>query len=222
MAIRVNTIGSFTMPYTIDLWKERVAKRTDLTTQLIHLTRKTDSMGSMSVLIKILREGVIKPSVNTSDRGFICGSTPATCFQDTPLYSLAQNIYAEEEYIKTNKDAKLRYNGIGLMLSKPFIYSLGGRPVIYEDRETAKSFLPAEEHWRIVNFQLNENENIVDWTHEREWRVPGEVEFPLSEATVVLQSPEAYKLFLEKAKQVSEVDILEKIRTIVTLGSVLY
>ena len=38
-----------------------------------------------------------------------------------------------------------------------------------------KSILPSDEYWRIVNYDLSDNKYMVDWTHEWEWRVPGDV-----------------------------------------------
>jgi hypothetical protein len=48
---------------------------------------------------------------------------------------------------------------------------MGGRPVIYlPDKEG--EWIPADEKWRHVRFEYG----TVDWTHEREWRLPGNVD----------------------------------------------
>lgn len=54
------------------------------------------------------------------------------------------------------------------------MYKKGGRPVIYDQTIEAKKYLPESQHWRIVNFDLSNDDRLVDWTHEREWRVPDE------------------------------------------------
>ncbi|MEL4010464.1 hypothetical protein [Bacillus velezensis] len=59
--------------------------------------------------------------------------------------------------------------------------------------------MPPDEHWRIVDFNLNDRENIVDWTHEREWRLPAdEFIFDLAKVTVILPNSELHKEFIEK------------------------
>ena len=77
-------------------------------------------------------------SGSSTDTGFVCGDIPATCFQDVPLYSLSQNIHAEEQYRHAVEGARVRYVGVGLMFPKPYVYARGGRPVVYEDTERAK------------------------------------------------------------------------------------
>lgn len=212
------------VPYTIDNWKEKIAGRSDLSSQVVHLTRGAEvdgkKFGPIDVLIKILKERVINPS--TTESGFICGDKPATCFQDAPLYSLAQNIYTEQEYRKENPEAKIRYVGAGITLPKSFIFKYGGRPVLYEKTATAKKLLPPDEYWRIVNLKLQEKGGVIDWTHEREWRVPSSVEFPLSEVTVILPSQSGYERFIKLARKEKDVDILGSIRGIVHLGAVFF
>ena len=70
---------------------------------------------------------------------------------------------------------------------------------------------------------MTDEDDMVDWTHEREWRVPGGFEFELDEVTVVLPSKFGFDRFIrncESHKQ--ETDIIREIRGMVNLGSVLY
>lgn len=93
----------------------------------------------------------------------------------------------------------------------------GARPVLYEKRDVAKSFLPESEWWRIVSFDLSDDDSIIDWTHEREWRLKGDFDFELSEAYVYVVNQGAYKDFLKKAG----LDLVSEIRGIVVLDPVL-
>ncbi|MEC3419089.1 DUF2971 domain-containing protein, partial [Bacillus cereus] len=111
-----------------------------------------------------------------------------------------------------------RYVPIGIAFPKHFFYQKGGRPVLYENKEIAKKILPQEEWWRIVNFDLDDEENIIDWTHEREWRTKGDFEFDLKEATILLVNHNAYESFMNSTKE----DILKQLGGVVVLRSVLY
>lgn len=219
-----NFQGVAKMPYSLDSWKQRIASRSDLTGHLIHLTREANTNGkefsSLEVLMKILLEECLNGSSTKS--GFICGNRKAVCFQDTPLYQLAQNIYSDQEYRKQNPNAKLRYVGIGLMFPKTYIYNNGGRPVIYDNTEDAKAYLPYKEWWRIVKLELSDETNIIDWTHEREWRLPDNFNFQLEEAIVILPNTNTYKNFITLCRSINQVDILTKIKGIVTLNAVFF
>jgi hypothetical protein len=101
------------------------------------------------------------------------------------------------------------------------MFKKGGRPVIYEEKQIAKQMLPPNEHWRIVHFDLSNDAAFVDWTHEREWRIPGDFRFGLNEATVVLATSNDYKVFMEKCLSDHQ-DILKEILGIVNLNAVFY
>ena len=213
------------MAYQKANWEDKIAHRSDLSSQLVHLTRSTvidgRKVGPVDVLTKILLDRHISGS--TTDTGFIVGDIRATCFQDVPVYSIAQNIYAEEHYRKAVPDAKLRYMAVGLMFNKRYVYQHGGRPVIYEETERAKEMLPADEWWRIVRFNLSDDSNLIDWTHEREWRLPGGFDFELEEATVLLPNKFGYDRFIHNCDTYKEkVDFLREIHGIVNLGSIFF
>jgi hypothetical protein len=117
----------------------------------------------------------------------------------------------------------LRYCGVGISFLKPVVYALyGGRPVLYEKSEIAKNLLKKDEWWRIVDLEYTseiDDWDIVDWTHEREWRVPGDLEFEYGEegVSVIVDSPDSYKYFLEKCPE----EILQSIWSITTLSTIL-
>ncbi|MDF2906049.1 MAG: hypothetical protein K0R34_1370 [Herbinix sp.] len=210
----------------IDDWKKRISRRTDFSQGIVHLTKSNDDLTAFNVLMKILKEQVIEGSINKivngKQRGFICGDVPVVCFQDVPLYSLSENIQYEQCLRKEDKSLPIRYTPFGIRFSKNYIYKHGGRPVIYEDTEIAKSFLPKDEYWRIVKFNLMDDNNIVDWTHEREWRIKGDFSFELSEVEVLLSNNQSIKKFYDYCKEEHMEYIFEKIKGIVTLKSLIY
>jgi hypothetical protein len=209
------------MPYGEQDWIDRIKSRSDLSTQVTHLTKPGVIDGreidALDVLIKILRERKIIGS-NTAS-GFIVGTIPAVCFMEAPPYSLCENIDFEYELSKKH-DRKPKYHGFGLMLPKTYVYRRGGRPVIYEETETAKQFLPATQWWRIVRFDLSDSDNMVDWTHEREWRIPNNFAFDIDQASVLVPNPPMFREFVKRSKQRGE-DVSELVRCVIPLGSLL-
>ncbi|TMN22695.1 DUF2971 domain-containing protein [Lentibacillus cibarius] len=202
------------MTYTNKLWEERVWARSDMSLYVTHLTRgrKEEDKSPLDVLFEILKDKKIKGSTNS---GYVSGSDPAVCFQDAPLSGIAQNI--RHEVINHEKlGGKERYTAIGLMFNKPLVFAKGGRPVIYETKEFAK-ILPSDERWRMVTLDFSSKDNIVDWTHEREWRVKGDFKFNYKNALVILPNVDTYREFIERAKG----DVLKQIQGIVNLNAVI-
>lgn len=217
------------MGYSEEQWLHRLSQRTDLSSYVTHLTRATDNRTTLEVLLKILKEANIKAS--SPREAFIVGDRPAVCFQEAPPPSICQNVYFEQKYREQAKakakaqgkevDLKVRYRAFGLMFYKPYVYAAGGRPVIYDQKEAAKKYLPEEEWWRIVSFNLSNPTDFIDWTHEREWRVPGDFSFELSQATVVLTKQHSYKKFVAACKAEAP-NILDEIAGIVVMENILY
>jgi hypothetical protein len=208
-------------------WKNRIEKRSDITRIVTHLTRpqkdldtSTMSFGEINIkavdnLIKILKDGRINGSDNT---GYINGKRKAVCFQDAPIYGLIQNIEYEKERRKNNPNEPLRYCGVGLSFMKQFIYRKGGRPVIYDDRETALGYLPKKQYWRLVSYDLSKQHDYIDWTHEREWRLTDSLSFKYEQVHVILYNPKCYKYFIEKCPK----EIIDNVAGITTLKVVAF
>lgn len=203
------------MSYTLDDWIERLRNRSDMSGYLYHLTKSNGDKDAMNILIKILNERKLIGSTTSS--GFIVGSDKAVCFQDTTTYGLSQNSFHEQNMRKENKSSKVRYKPIGLAFNKKYVYDKGGRPVFYEKTDIAKKLLPQDEWWRIVNFDLSDKNNLIDWTHEREWRVKGDFKFDLEHAYVILVSNKSYKNFITTLDD----SILKNLGGVVVLDPVL-
>lgn len=207
-------------------WVNRISKRMDITSMLTHLTRPQEkfkdikdeskiNLESVKNLIKILKDKTLYGS--STESGFIVGNRKAVCFQDAPLYGIIQNVENEINNRKNSTNNKIRYSGNGLLFSKFYIYERNGRPVIYDKTEEVKSYLPENQYWRIVNFQLTVTPpKTIDWTHEREWRVPGDLEIDYDRTHVVLYDKDAYDYFIKNCddeikKQIHGITILKSI-----------
>jgi hypothetical protein len=207
------------MGYDIKTWDERYIERSDLTTWLVHLTRGTGNKNRMVILFEILDSCTLKGSTTSS--GFIIGETPAVCFQDAPLHAVTQNILFEQKWRKKFPKAKIRYEPIGIALPKRYVYSQGGRPVIYDSKNKAKQYLPPDQYWRIVSFDLSDETNIIDWSHEREWRVPGDLKFNLDQVTLLLGNLGESSKFIQLCDNRKK-DFYRQVGGIVTMANVFW
>jgi len=200
-------------------WRRRFKYRIDLSSKVTHLTKGNNCEEAFSNLINILEEKKIYGS--TTNKGFICGSKSAVCLQEAPLTAIAENLQYEE-MMRQKNGSKIRYLGFGVRFLKHFIYKQGGRPVIYDNTDLAKQYLPESEYWRIVKLDLSNRNNLIDWTHEREWRVPKFLEFKYSDCEVVLPTPKYYRKFIEYCLDSDNTEVLCKIRGIINISSVYY
>ncbi len=224
------------MLYTAAMWAERYRSRGDITPKLTHLTREArvdgKDLSPVEVLLKILNDQRINGSARVdkcSDEcspvegvwddiqvprtTFIVGSRPAVCFFDAPLLALAQTISFEARIVEKHDD-RVRYCGVGLSFDKRYAFQRGARPVMYEQSEVARRLLPKEQHWRIVDLDLQNENALVDWTHEREWRAPGNFTFDQGSAAVLLETTEQrrefFRLANDVARKVAAITVLEQ------------
>lgn len=226
------------MAYDREKHKNRVALRADLTLFLTHLTRAKSYLDdnwqgvqktALDVLMEILESG----SILGSD-AFVVGDTKAACFQDTPIYSLGQMFYQEKQFreeaahkagkepLPPEQNTDYRYTLYGISFTREYIWKKGGRPVFYEKSEEAKNMLAKDQWWRIVDLDWSHpTDGLVDWTHEREWRVPGSCfSFDLGEAMVILPNWSAVRKFREHEKE-EQHGFSSKVRCILPVSPVL-
>lgn len=190
------------MAFSKDKWIKRIKSRTDVSAYVYHLTKaEVDDDGkkvldALGRLLKIVSERKINGS--TTKSGFITGDRKAVCFQDAPITGIVQNVLHENDY-REELGGKTRYTYLGIAFPKPYIFQNGGRPVLYEEKELAKKFLPKDEWWRIVDYNLSNEKKIVDWTHEREWRMPtDEFHFDLSKAILLVPNSSRHNQLIKK------------------------
>lgn len=92
--------------------------------------------------------------------------------------------------------------------------------MIYGNGEELRNLLPATAHWRIVKHDLTSPDAIVDWTHEREWRYPGNLKFQYDQIEVIVAGHDFYKRFVTRCLDEKREDILRGINGIIPLYSV--
>jgi hypothetical protein len=144
-----------------------LVRRADFTNSLVHLTRERKEMkrfkseivaSPFEVLKEILTAGIIRGGL-----GFVKGPHPVVCLSEIPLASM--------DKFASPVGGTARYRFYGVALSKTAVFGAGGRPVIYIPDDEGQ-WIPADQKWRQVKFDPPQ----VDWTHEREWRIPGDLD----------------------------------------------
>src|SRR5262249_8008394 len=83
-----------------------------------------------------------------------------------------------------------KYRSYGIAISKKAVFDAGGRPVIYLP-DAEGDWIPSDQKWRHVRYEHGR----VDFTHEREWRVAGNLDLTkLPGIFVIVWSLEEVKL----------------------------
>lgn len=130
--------------------------RPDISDKLIHFTRGVTADDAFNRLRRIIEERRLLGGNRMIKGGFRC-----VCFTEAPLPSLKKGFVNAEHFS--------RYAPFGIMFSKSWVFSQGGRPVIYQP-ETEYQLLPKALKWRHVRYEPLSSLPI-DFTWEREWRV---------------------------------------------------
>jgi hypothetical protein len=138
---------------------------------LTHFTRASHPAAALDNLAAILSAGTIRASSR-----MIRTKQPVICFFDAPFEHLARVL---------DPRARRRYEPCGIAVSKRYAFKMGARPVIYLPWAEASALLPHSERWRVVGLDLGRNPG-VDWTFEREWRMPGDLHFGARDTVAVV------------------------------------
>lgn len=127
--------------------------REDMSDFLIHFTKGDDLQGAYQNLKSIIDQSVVHGSSLKIRDGSNC-----VCFSEAPLSSLKSGLLNPSFYSP--------YSPFGIITTKEHIFSLGGRPVIYQP-ESEFYQLSADNSWRHMRYEPPS----VDFTWEREWRL---------------------------------------------------
>jgi hypothetical protein len=129
--------------------------RDDLSQKLIHLTRGENDQKAANVFLSIIQERRLRGGTGCVKGGFRC-----VCFSEAPVSKLA--------HILANRPAHgMRYSPFGVMLDKSWLFSRGGRPVIYQT-DGEYELLHETQKFRHVRYDPTSG---VDFSWEREWRL---------------------------------------------------
>jgi hypothetical protein len=120
--------------------------RYDLTDWLVHFTRGIDEEASVT-LSKILSEAALRSSRRP----------PVICFSEAPLVELNKLFQLYRVYPGP------RFAPFGVAVRKTWLFSRGGRPVSYLDRDALR---PAMQYLHVDYAPPNR-----DFTCQREWRI---------------------------------------------------
>jgi hypothetical protein len=100
-------------------------------------------------------------------------SQPMVCFSESPIDHL-RHLLGER-----------RWRPWGLVFARDFVYDRDGGPVFYA-RPRQLEQAPADLHSWMVGLGKSDG-GFQDWTHEREWRVPGAaLDFDANDVVAVL------------------------------------
>ena len=209
-------------------WAEHIKNRPDCSEYITHLTRRTENKRNIEVLYDIIDSRRVLGSTRS---GYVTGG-PAACFQDVPLEAMANNIVFEEDknfqeridfgkkidwqYDLEDIPPKYRYEAFGIRVHKIDAYKKGARPVIYGDKDCFINVLLPDEYWRLVDMNLTDENKLIDWSHEREWRIKGDYLFELDEIEVVVGCEKSKQEFIAHYRSMG-VDIEKEIRKIIVL-----
>lgn len=170
---------------------ERMRTRSDMSNMLFHMTKPQVSFKykkneqdlhykAIDTLIEIIRLNELKGSKRA-----IRGREKVVCFQDLPFKSLIENVKYEQSqrmvFPLEEGAPEIAFSGIGLGFYKTNLFRVGARPVIYYDLEYGNRIVEVDKdgniknelNWNSVKYDLSDEENIIDWTYNREWRFKG-------------------------------------------------
>jgi len=133
-----------------------MTKRQDICNNLIHFTKGNGINNAFENLCSI----VLGKAIIGSNR-FIKNKQYCICFTEAPINSIPDGLENFNNYSQ--------YYPFGIMVSKKWLFSIGGRPVIYQTDDEYND-LPALHKWKHVRYDPLSIPPI-DFTWEREWRI---------------------------------------------------
>ena len=134
----------------LEIWKQKIRNRSDLTFFLTHLTKPTQTISEIKNQvkdpkdIKSVQQKIYELAVDNlinilksrkllaNNDKTIKGDIPVVCFQEVPWEILRE--VEEEVWNEYSQKSKIRYCGVGISFDKFSMYRNGVRPVIYDKK----------------------------------------------------------------------------------------
>jgi hypothetical protein len=158
--------------------------RDDVSNKLVHLTKGNSTETSLHrseaciILIKIMTEKTLN-----GDIGCIKGKHKCVCFSEAPISKFSYLLY--KTGISEGDLNNFQYQPYGVMVDKKWLFSKGGRPVIYGEA-AEYSELPEGMRYRHVRYEPTKR-FPVDHTDEREWRIKIDfLKFTSNDVTIIV------------------------------------
>ncbi|MEZ6117863.1 MAG: hypothetical protein R3C28_15010 [Pirellulaceae bacterium] len=138
------------------------------------LSQDKNDRSVLATLIRILRLDLLQASSRT-----IRSESGVVCFTEVPPWE-----WPGRRTFRSHL-SRWDFEPYGIAIRKQRVKQLGGRPVIYGDEAKWCSLEP-EDHFRFQ--KLADGADGIDWTSEREWRIPHDVDLRLlaDDAAVVI------------------------------------
>ena len=173
-------------------WKDLTESRNVGSLYLTHLIRGRSDEEAYNTLLKILEKGFLRASFSRRNNcDTVKGNQKVVCFQDTS-FDVMQEIITGEKWL----DREQGYREFVIQMPKEILFYNGARPVIYDKANEIMGLIDESIYWRVVNLDLNiATWQYVDWTHEHEWRIIGNVSLKEYTFYIVVKS-NAYKELL--------------------------
>ena len=178
-----------------DDWQELTESRNVGSIYLTHLIRGRSDNDSYNTLLKILESGFLRASFSKrSGHNTVKGDKEVVCFQDTSFDEMNE-VITGEKWIEHEQI----YREFGIQISKELLFCDGARPVIYDKANEIMELIDESIYWRVVNLDLNiATWQYVDWTHEHEWRIPGDVMLESGDFRVIVKTEEYKKRLMHE------------------------
>ena len=150
----------------------------------MHLTQGEPDQAAADTCVKILRDRTL-----LGGTGHIGGHVRCVCFTEAPVAKLSQILAVPGVH-------GMRYEPFGIMATKRWLFSRGGRPVIYQP-EAESDLLHEVQQYRHV--RDDGPKTASDCTWEREWRIrTAELPLDLDNATAVVPTRAGEEWFQEQ------------------------
>ena len=160
-------------------------RRVDITNTLVHFVSAETNAEALETLWRIIQERRLRGSNRLIKGGYRC-----VCFTETPVELVTGTLMEAE---RTGH----RYKPFGIAVTKPWLFELGGRPVIYGPAEQFDE-LPEPMRWRHMRYEPSGTE-VVDFTWEREWRLLADsLALDPQHASLILPNREAFNVIASR------------------------